>query len=133
MNDNNSDIEIINKLHKSYYEFLSNNKMDDLSDLFHFPAVFKGFLDGIEIANNKDDLKDIYIKLIAKSPKADLEANITTSTELKNSITYKLRDDSFIIVMEYSQYKDGDKELFTGRATYLFTRKNKVWKISGVI
>ncbi len=132
MNKVNSEIKIIEELHRNYYEFLSKNKMDDLSDLFHYPSAFKGFLDAVEVVNNKEELKNIYTKLIAKSPKADLDANVTTSTELKNSIPYKLRDDSYIIVMEYSHYKEDKKDLFTGRATYLFTKKNKIWKISGV-
>ena len=132
MNKVDSEIKIIEELHRSYYEFLSNNKMDELSDLFHYPSAFKGFLDKIEVANNKGELKNLYIKLIEKSPKADLEANVKTSTELKNSIPYKLRDDSYVIIMEYSHYKEDKKDLFTGRATYLFTKKNKIWKISGV-
>ncbi len=132
MNKVDSEIKIIEELHRNYYEFLSNNKMDELSELFHYPSAFKGFLDKIEVANNKDELKNLYIKLIEKSPKADLEANVKTSTELKNSIPYKLRDDSYIIVMEYSHYKEDKKDLFTGRAAYLFTKRNKIWKISGV-
>ena len=132
MDNINSEIKIIEELHKCYYEFLSKNQMDDLSELFHYPAAFKGFLDKIELANDKEELKSLYVKLISKSPKADLDANVTTSTELKNSIPYKLRDDSYIIVMEYSHYKEGKKDLFTGRATYLFTKKDNTWKISGV-
>tara|TARA_B100001996_G_C18616959_1_gene576139 strand:- start:96 stop:419 length:324 start_codon:yes stop_codon:yes gene_type:complete len=106
--------------------------MDNLAELFHYPSVFKGFLDKIETASNVEELKKLYTKLIQKSPKADIEANIRTSTELKNSIPYKLRDDSYVIIMEYSQYKENNKELFIGRAAYLFTKKDNIWKISGV-
>ncbi len=132
MNDLNSDIKVINELHKTYFKLLSERRMDNLAELFHYPSVFKGFLDKIETASNVEELKKLYTKLIQKSPKADIEANIRTSTELKNSIPYKLRDDSYVIIMEYSQYKENNKELFIGRAAYLFTKKDNIWKISGV-
>ena len=111
---------------------LSDNKLDQLKDIFFYPSIFKGFLDEIVIATKGDDLKDIYKKLIAKAPQADPDDNVTTSILLKKSIPYKLRDDSYVIIMEYSQVTEDDSEIFSGRAGYLFTNSNNEWKISGV-
>jgi len=132
MPDNDEDIDTIKKLHNKYFELLSDNNIDELANLFSYPSAFKGFLNKIDIASDEKDLKRVYKKLISAAPQSDLDANITTSTELKNSIPYKLRDDSYVIVMEYSQYKEDKSELFTGRACYLFTRSDDDWKISGV-
>jgi hypothetical protein len=132
MSDNDEDIDTIKKLHNKYFELLSDNNMDELANLFSYPSAFKGFLNEIDIARGKKDLKRVYEKLISSAPQSDLDANITISTELKNSIPYKLRDDSYVIVMEYSQYKEDKSKLFTGRACYLFTKSDGDWKISGV-
>lgn len=132
MPNNRKDIEEINLLHKEYFRLLSNNKLNELKDIFFYPSVFKGFLDEIVIATKGDDLEEIYRKLISKAPQADLDANITTSTSLKKSIPYRLRDDSYMIIMEYSQVTEDESELFSGRAGYLFTKSNNKWKISGV-
>ena len=132
MSDNDEDIDTIKKLHNKYFELLSDNNMDELANLFSYPSAFKGFLNKIDIASDKKDLKRVYEELISAAPQSDLDANITISTELKNSIPYKLRDDSYVIVMEYSQYREDKSELFTGRACYLFTKLDGDWKISGV-
>lgn len=132
MSNNDEDIDTIKKLHNKYFELLSDNNMNELANLFSYPSVFKGFLNKIDIASDKKDLKRVYEELISAAPQSDLDANITISTELKNSIPYKLRDDSYVIVMEYSQYREDKSELFTGRACYLFTKLDGDWKISGV-
>ena len=132
MSDNDEDIDTIKKLHNKYFELLSDNNMDELANLFSYPSAFKGFLNKIDIASDKKDLKRVYEELISAAPQSDLDANITISTELKNSIPYKLREDSYVIVMEYSQYREDKSELFTGRACYLFTKLDGDWKISGV-
>ena len=132
MSDNDEDIDTIKKLHNKYFELLSDNNMDELANLFSYPSAFKGFLNKIDIASDKKDLKRVYEELISAAPQSDLDANITISTELKNSIPYKLRDDSYVIVMEYSQYREDKSELFTGRACYLFAKLDGDWKISGV-
>ena len=132
MSNEKKDIEAINLLHKEYFRLLSDNKLDQLKDILYYPSIFKGFLDEIVIATKGDDLKDIYKKLIAKAPQADPDDNVSTSTLLKKSIPYKLRDDSYVIIMEYSQVTEDDSEIFSGRAGYLFTNSNNEWKISGV-
>ena len=132
MSNNDEDIDTIKKLHNKYFELLSDNNMNELANLFSYPSAFKGFLNKIDIASDKKDLKRVYEELISAAPQSDLDANITISTELKNSIPYKLRDDSYVIVMEYSQYREDKSELFTGRACYLFTKLDGDWKISGV-
>ena len=132
MSDNDEDIDTIKKLHNKYIDMLSDNNMDELANLFSYPSAFKGFLNEIDIASDREDLKRVYEKLVSSAPQSDLDANITTSTELKNSIPYKLRDDTYVIIMEYSQYKEDKSEFFTGRACYLFTRSDDDWKISGV-
>ena len=132
MSGNDEEISTIKKLHNKYFELLSDNNMDELANLFSYPSAFKGFLNKIDIASDKKDLKRVYEELISAAPQSDLDANITISTELKNSIPYKLRDDSYVIVMEYSQYREDKSELFTGRACYLFTKLDGDWKISGV-
>ena len=132
MPDDNKDLEEINKLHQEYFTLLSSNNMKKLKNIFNYPSVFKGFLDEIAIVNNGDELESVYKELIAKAPQADLDANITTSTSMKNSIPYKLRDDTYMIIMEYSQYTEDESEFFSGRAGYLFTKFDNKWKISGV-
>ena len=132
MSGNDEEISTIKKLHNKYFELLSDNNMDELANLFSYPSAFKGFLNKIDIASDKKDLKRVYEELISAAPQSDLDANITISTELKNSIPYKLREDSYVIVMEYSQYREDKSELFTGRACYLFTKLDGDWKISGV-
>ena len=98
MSNEKKDIEAINLLHKEYFRLLSDNKLDQLKDIFFYPSIFKGFLDEIVIATKGDDLEDIYKKLIAKAPQADPDDNVTTSTLLEKSIPYKLRDDSYVTV-----------------------------------
>ena len=62
MSNEKKDIEAINLLHKEYFRLLSDNKLDQLKDIFFYPSIFKGFLDEIVIATKGDDLKDIYKK-----------------------------------------------------------------------
>ena len=87
MSNEKKDIEAINLLHKEYFRLLSDNKLDQLKDIFFYPSVFKGFLDEIVIATKGDDLEDIYKRLIAKSPQANLDDNITNPL-LKNFFLY---------------------------------------------
>ncbi len=132
MPENNKDLKIINKLHQEYFKFLSSNNMEELKNIFTYPSVFKGFLNKILIANSEEDIESIYKELIAKAPQADLDANIKTSTSMKNIIPYKLRDDTYMIIMEYSQHTEDNSEFFSGKAAYLFTKLGSEWKLLGV-
>ena len=121
----NNDIEIIKSIHAKYFDYMVNGDMDNVAKLFHYPSAFKGFLDNLLIAKDASELKEIYQDLIASAPSAN-------RISMNETIPFKLRDNTYVIIMSYSQYND-DSEIFSGNACYVFSKINKQWKISAVL
>ena len=121
----NNDIEIIKSIHAKYFDYMVNGDIDNVAKLFHYPSAFKGFLDNILTAKDANELKEIYQDLIASAPTA-------TRISMNDTMPYKLRDNTYVIIMSYSQYND-DNEVFSGNACYVFSKINKEWKISAVL
>tara|TARA_Y100001970_G_C14091251_1_gene780157 strand:+ start:289 stop:657 length:369 start_codon:yes stop_codon:yes gene_type:complete len=119
------DIDIIKTIHAKYLHFMNNRDINKVSELFEYPAVFKGFLDKVQIAKDAKELKDIYKDLITSAPIAD-------SIMLNDTVPFKLRDDTYAIIMSYSQYNN-KKEIFSGSACYIFSKINKKWKMNAVL
>ena len=101
----NNDIEIIKSIHAKYFDYMVNGDMDNVAKLFHYPSAFKGFLDNIVIAKDASELKEIYQDLIASAPNAN-------RISMNETMPYKLRDNTYVIIMSYSQYND-DNEVFS--------------------
>ena len=99
--------------------------MDNVAKLFHYPSAFKGFLDNLLTAKDASELKEIYQDLIDSAPSAN-------RISMNETIPFKLRDNTYVIIMSYSQYND-DSEIFSGNACYVFSKINKEWKISAVL
>ena len=121
----NNDIEIIKSIHAKYFDYMVNGDMDNVAKLFHYPSAFKGFLDNILTAKDANELKEIYQDLIDSAPSAN-------RISMNETIPFKLRDNTYVIIMSYSQYND-DSEIFSGNACYVFSKINKQWKISAVL
>ena len=102
-----------------------NGDMDNVAKLFHYPSAFIGFLDNLLTAIDANELKEIYQDLIASAPTAN-------RISMNETIPFKLRDNTYVIIMNYSQYND-DSEIFSGNACYVFSKINKEWKISAVL
>ena len=119
------EIDIIKKIHSEYFEYMIDGNMNKVSELFHYPSSFKGFSDNLMTAMNKEELIDIYTNLIDAAPKAE-------SIIMKDTKLFKLRDNTYTIIMDYSQYKD-DNEIFSGKACYIFSKINNKWKICAVL
>ena len=56
--------------HAAYFEALGSGDLGSLAEVFTFPAAFKGFLDDVVVANDKESLVSSYEALIAAAPKA---------------------------------------------------------------
>ena len=134
---NEADIEIIKKQHNIYYEYLFKDDFKNLSKLFSFPAVFKGFVKEIQIANNQKDIINIYQKLIKAAPQSKFVSNgrnyTEINTELESKLVFKMRDDTYLLIANYTQKDKKDNSIiFSGSASYLFTKSNEKWLLSGV-
>ena len=121
----NNDIEIIKSIHAKYFDYMVNGDMDNVAKLFHYPSAFKGFLDNLLTAKDASELKEIYQDLIDSAPSAN-------RISMNETIPFKLRDNTYVIIMSYSQYND-DSEIFSGNACYVFSKINTEWKISAVL
>ena len=121
----NNDIEIIKSIHAKYFDYMVNGDMDNVAKLLHYPSAFKGFLDNLLTAKDASELKEIYQDLIDSAPSAN-------RISMNETIPFKLRDNTYVIIMSYSQYND-DSEIFSGNACYVFSKINKEWKISAVL
>jgi len=121
----NNDIDIIKSIHAKYFDYMVNGDMDNVAKLFHYPSAFKGFLDNLLTAKDASELKEIYQDLIASAPTAN-------KISMNETMPFKLRDNTYVIIMSYSQYND-DSEIFSGNACYVFFKINKEWKISAVL
>ena len=134
---NEIEIKKIKNKHDAYYTYLFENDMNSLAKLFTFPAVFKGFVNEVQIAKNEKDIKNIYEKLIKAAPQSKFVnegRNYTEiTTKVENKSIYKMRDDTYMIIVKYTQSDKKDNSLiFSGRASYLFIKDDEEWLISGV-
>tara|TARA_B100001057_G_scaffold118513_1_gene117159 strand:+ start:899 stop:1366 length:468 start_codon:yes stop_codon:yes gene_type:complete len=134
---NEADIETIKNQHNTYYEYLFKDDFENLSKLFSFPAVFKGFVKEIQIANNQKEIINIYQKLIKAAPQSKFARNgrdyTEISTELESKLVFKMRDDTYLLIANYTQKdKKNNSIIFSGSASYLFTKNNDDWLLSGV-
>ena len=134
---NEADVEIIKEQHNIYYEYLFKDDFENLSKLFSFPAVFKGFVKEIQIANNQEDIIYIYQKLIKAAPQSKFISNgrnyTEINTELESKLVFKMRDDTYLLIANYTQKDKKDNSIiFSGSASYLFTKSNEKWLLSGV-
>ena len=122
---NKEKMDIIKSIHAKYFDYMVNGDMDNVAKLFHYPSAFKGFLDNLLTAKDASELKEIYQDLIASAPTAN-------RISMNETMPFKLRDNTYVIIMSYSQYND-DSEIFSGNACYVFSKINKEWKISAVL
>ena len=134
---NEADIEKIKNKHNDYYEYLFKDDIENLSKLFSFPAVFKGFVKKIQIANNQKDIINIYQKLIKAAPQSKFVSNgrdyTEINTELESKLVFKMRDDTYLLIANYTQRDKKDNSIiFSGSASYLFIKSNEDWLLSGV-
>lgn len=134
---NEIEIKKIKDKHDAYYTYLFENDMNNLAKLFIFPAVFKGFVNEVQIAKNEKDIKNIYENLIKAAPQSKFVnegRNYTEiTTKVENKSIYKMRDDTYMIIVKYTQSDKKDNSLiFSGRASYLFIKDDEEWLISGV-
>ena len=120
-----NDIDIVKSIHTKYFDYMMIGDMDNVAKLFHYPSTFKGFLDNLLTAKDASELKEIYQDLVASAPNA-------TSISINDTVPFKLRDNTYVIIMNYSQYND-DIEVFSGNACYVFSKINNEWKISAVL
>ena len=134
---NEADIKKIKDKHNKYYEYLFENDMNSLAKLFSFPALFKGFVNEVQIAKNEEDIASIYQNLIKAAPQSKFVEMGRDYTEIKTSLEgksiFKMREDTYLLVAKYTQRDKNDNSLiFSGRASYLFINNNGEWLISGV-
>ena len=131
------EIKKIKDKHDTYYKYLFENDMNSLANLFSFPAVFKGFVNEVQIAKNKKEIKNIYENLIKAAPQskfANEDRNYTEiNTKVENKSIFKMREDTYMLIVKYTQSDKKDNSLiFSGRASYLFIKADEEWLISGV-
>ena len=134
---NEADIKKIKDKHNNYYEYLFENDMNSLAKLFSFPALFKGFVNDVQIAKNEKDIANIYQNLIKAAPQSKFVEMGRDYTEIKTSLEgksiFKMREDTYLLVAKYTQRdKSNNSLIFSGRASYLFINNNGEWLISGV-
>ena len=122
--------------YKKRFTFV-NDDFDNLAKLFSFPSSFKGFVENIQIANNENDIKEIYGNLINAAPQSKFAKSGRNYSEIKTSLNnkeiIKMRDDTYILIVTYTQKdKKNNSLIFSGKASYLFTKQNDNWFLSGV-
>jgi len=134
---NEMDIKKIKDNHNAYYKHLFENDMDNLAKLFSFPSLFKGFVNEVQIAKTKEDIKIIYQNLIKAAPQSKFVNGGSNYTEINTSVEdksiFKMREDTYLLIVKYTQSDKKDNSLiFTGSASYLFIKNDDKWLISGV-
>ena len=115
----------VRDVHNQYFQALGSGNMDTLAENFTFPAVFKGFLEDVVIATDKESLLATYEKLIAAAPNA-------TRTELRETEVSFLRPGVYMLTMSYEQYGVDDALIHEGRAIYFMKRVNDEFKLFAV-
>ena len=134
---NEIDIKKIEDNHNAYYKHLFENDIESLAKLFSFPSLFKGFVNEVQIAKTKEDIKIIYQNLIKAAPQSKFVNGGSNYTEINTSVEdksiFKMREDTYLLIVKYTQSDKKDNSLiFTGSASYLFIKNDENWLISGV-
>ena len=107
--------EQVKALHAEYFQALGSGDMDALADKFTFPAAFKGFLEDVVVATDKESLATTYQALIAAAPKASRgETNYT-------EVAY-IRPNVYMLTYDYEQFDENDTLIHKGKAIY-FAKK----------
>mgnify|MGYP001811648039 FL=1 len=115
----------VRAVHDAYFQALGSGDMDALAKQFTFPAAFKGFLDDVAIATDKDDLVATYEKLIAAAPKA-ARSNI-------HSVDFAtLRPNVYMLTMNYEQFGPDDTLIHEGKAMYFVKKQADDYKLFAV-
>lgn len=115
----------VREVHSQYFQALGSGDMDALAENFTFPATFKGFLEDVVIATDKESLLATYESLIAAAPKA-------SRTELRGTDVGYLRPGVYMLTMSYEQYGTDDTLIHEGRAIYFMKRVNDDFKLFAV-
>jgi hypothetical protein len=115
----------VRQAHGQYFQALGSGDMDALAENFVFPAAFKGWLEDVVIAKDKESLIATYKRLIAAAPKA-------TRTELRGTDVSYLRPGVYMLTMSYEQYGADDKLIHEGRAIYFMKGVNDEFKLFAV-
>ena len=115
----------VREAHNQYFQALGSGDMDALADNFTFPAAFKGFLEDVVIATDKDSLIATYEKLIAAAPKA-------SRTEVRGLDVSYVRPGVYSLTMSYEQYGADDALIHEGRAIYFLKSVNDDFKLFAV-
>ena len=115
----------VREAHNRYFQALGSGDMDALAENFTFPAAFKGFLEDVAIATDKDSLIATYEKLIAAAPKA-------TRTEVNGLDVSYVRPGVYSLTMSYEQFGADDALIHEGLAIYFMKRVNEGFKLFAV-
>jgi hypothetical protein len=115
----------VREVHSRYFEALGSGDMERLAESFTFPAAFKGFLEDVVIATDRQSLIATYEKLIAAAPKA-------ARSEVRATDVSYLRPDVYMLTMSYGQYGEDDALIHEGRAMYFVKRVNDDFKLFAV-
>ena len=115
----------VREVHSRYFEALGAGDMQRVAEQFAYPAVFKGFLEDVVLAQNAQALIATYRDLIAAAPKA-------ARSELHSTDVVKLRPGVFTLTMHYTQFSANDEVVHEGRAVYLIKGGADGFKICGV-
>jgi hypothetical protein len=115
----------VREAHSRYFQALGSGDMDALAENFTFPAAFKGFVEDVLLATDKESLITTYEKLIAAAPKA-------SRTEIRATDVSYLRPGVYMLTMSYEQYGADDALIHEGRAMYFMKRVNDDFKLFAV-
>ena len=115
----------VREVYNKYFEALGSGNMDMLAENFTFPVAFKGFLEDVVIATDKESLLSTYEKLIAAAPNA-------TRTEVRGVDVSYLRPGVYMLAMSYEQYGEDDALIHEGRAVYFMKRVSDDFKLFAV-
>ena len=116
----------VKEAHGRYFQALGAGDMEALAANFTFPAAFKGFLDDVAIATDKESLASTYERLIAAAPKA-------ARTEVRGLDVGYLRPGVYMLTMSYEQYGEDDALIHDGRAVYVFKKVGDEFKLCAVL
>ena len=115
----------VREVHNQYFQALGSGNMDALAENFIFPVAFKGFLEDVVIAVDKESLLATYERLIAAAPKA-------SRTELRGTDVSYLRPGVYMLTMSYEQYGADDALIHKGRAIYFMKSVKGDFKLFAV-
>ena len=113
----------IQKLYRLYVDDFIANDFESIASYFDTPVDSKSFN---VVAETDEDIIRLF-----KDIKANIQEGYAYSVIDNISVT-NVKDDTYLLCVDYSRYNKNDKLLFEGRTHYVYINTSDGWKINSL-